>query len=112
MDGFVCVESRGTVVRVPVRVVSASARSAELKGLDAIGLPPRAAVTLRVEDDRGSLELPAEVTRQGRVSTLRLRCIGTPRLRWSRLVREHFEASREVQTEPERPSVLRRRGRR
>lgn len=109
MNGVVCLESRGTVIRVPVRIVSASARSAELRGLDEIGLPWRAAVTLVVEDERGALELPAEVARHGSVTTLRLRSVGTPRLRWARLVRERFEATREVSTEPERPSALRRR---
>lgn len=109
MNGFVCLESRGAVVRVPVRIVSASARSAELRGLDAIGVPWRAGVTLVVEDERGTLELPAEVTRYGRLSSLRLRSVGRPRVRWARLVRERFEASREVATEPERPSVMPRR---
>ena len=109
LDGNVCIESLGTVVRVPVKVVRGSVRRAEVRGLDAVSLHRVAKVTLLLEDDLGTIEVPAVIDWLGPTSGLRLLCPRAHHLtRLMRLMRTHFDASREVPTQPERPSALRR----
>lgn len=109
LDASLCLEARGSIVRVPVRVVSGSVRRARVTGLDEVSVDWRARVTLLLEDEAGTIEVPAVVDWIGPTSDLRLLCPRARHLaRLMRLMRSRFDVGREPPTTPERPSALRR----